>query len=47
MSRLVCPEHETVLSGGPVLYTCSTGAGHTVRAADLDHEYHAPEAVAS
>jgi hypothetical protein len=37
-----CPTHDTPLNGGPIQYWCNAGDGHTVRAADLDHEYHAP-----
>lgn len=46
MSAL-CPVHCARLYGGPIVYRCDEGGGHTVRAADIDHEYHAPEAVAS
>jgi hypothetical protein len=30
-----CPRHGSVLSGGPVLFTCSAGTGHGVTAAQL------------
>jgi hypothetical protein len=32
-----CPRHGSVLTGGPVIFTCSTGplGGHSVAAADL------------
>ena len=44
---LSCPCHDARLYGGPIEYQCTRGGGHSVRAADLDHEYHAPQAVAS
>lgn len=46
MNTVLCPRHQTPLFGGPVLFQCATDGGHVVRAADVDHEYHAPEAVA-
>jgi hypothetical protein len=42
----ICPIHRTPLSGGPIQYDCRSEGGHTVRAADLDHEFHPREAVA-
>lgn len=34
-----CPRHATIqLSNGPVVFDCPEG--HTVQAADLDHEFH-------
>jgi hypothetical protein len=34
-----CPRHATLqLSNGPVVFDCPEG--HTVQAADLDHEFH-------
>lgn len=37
-----CPEHGAPVTGGPIVYDCRAGDGHTVRAADVDHEYHGP-----
>ena len=45
--RFYCPLHGVPLSGGPVLYDCDFGIGHTVHGADLDREFHAPQAVTS
>jgi hypothetical protein len=41
-----CPTHKTPLDGGPIQFWCNTG-GHSVRAADIDHEYHPPVGRAS
>jgi hypothetical protein len=43
---VLCPLHCTPLSGGPIQYLCFEDGGHTVRAADIDHEFHPREAVA-
>lgn len=43
---VLCPVHGKRLSGGPVVYQCMSDGGHTVRAADIDHEYHPPMAGA-
>jgi hypothetical protein len=45
MSAL-CPIHRAPLTGGPIQYLCFEDGGHTVRAADLDHEFHPRKAVA-
>jgi hypothetical protein len=34
-----CPRHGTQLLAGPVLYTCETGGGHVVYAADINREF--------
>lgn len=41
-----CPTHDTPLTGGPILYDCRDDGGHTVRAADIDHEYKPRKAAA-
>jgi hypothetical protein len=43
---MTCPEHGGRLYGGPILFDCDSGGGHTVRAADLSHEY-TPRQVAA
>lgn len=35
-----CPRHNIPLDGGPVRFYC--GRGHSIPAADIDHEYHPP-----
>ena len=36
-----CPQHGSILTGGPVIFTCSTGqyGGHSVTAAELPEQY--------
>jgi hypothetical protein len=41
----LCPEHGSPLVGGPTLYTCEIGRGHTAPAADLVREVSATNLV--
>jgi hypothetical protein len=40
MTTYRCPIHQTSLTGGPIQYQCWDDGGHTVRAADISHEFH-------
>ena len=41
-----CPTCHTELDGGPILFDCPA-CEHTVRAADIDTEFHAPVRAAA
>jgi len=46
VSAHACPQHQTLLIGGPVLFECEDGGGHAVYAADINREFR-PEAMSS
>ena len=41
-----CPTRDTPLAGGLILFYCRADDGHTVRAADIDHEFKPRKAAA-